>query len=326
MNGIALIIPQTFMIIPNVALWARWTLSFNEYISTRKQPDIHLYLHSDHCSSVSEVSREYDQPIAHKKPTRSNMLGGPTPTLTLKRPRSTSQPPSPNSTSSPKRAASEDPFASSSDIAAGSAHLPDANGNGYLNTMSAGQQGNSPLRSDVDGEGGSLVDRTEEVSLVDGEGMDGVVEERNGNSALREQYNMLLGELWDLSATVNALPIRQADHRPGGIPPPFVPYSRYYLLPKNILTAISKLALGGASREDGEGTEVKLAATSLVQEGDEGEEIAVVTSEVGEDGKLELVVPKTVITEKLWRLKAGLEEDTDFVYITEETWKKLAEW
>jgi hypothetical protein len=139
------------------------------------------------------------------------MLGGPTPTLTLKRPRSTSQPPSPNSTSSPKRAASEDPFASSSDIAAGSAHLPDANGNGYLNTMSAGQQGNSPLRSDVDGEGGSLVDRTEEVSLVDGEGMDGVIEEGNGNSALREQYNMLLGELWDLSTTVNELHRRQAD-------------------------------------------------------------------------------------------------------------------
>ena len=104
---------------------------------------------------------------------------------TLKRPRSTSTPPSPSSTSSPKRAASEDPFPSSSDS---------GRGNDFLNpSMQAGNAGSSPLRLDFDdepeqlGEGESgWVRRTEEVHL----GCDRV---DGGKERLLGQFSELLG-------------------------------------------------------------------------------------------------------------------------------------
>ncbi|KAK4683921.1 hypothetical protein P7C73_g6288, partial [Tremellales sp. Uapishka_1] len=82
---------------------------------------------------------------------------------TLKRPRTTSTPPSPSSTSSPKRAASEDPFDGS---------------NAYLTpTMQASTTVSSPLREvDLDSEDetqSNWVERTGEVSLRDGNASQG---------------------------------------------------------------------------------------------------------------------------------------------------------
>lgn len=130
----------------------------------------------------AEPSRTYHRQSVH--PISRKMSNPSVPTL--KRPRSTSTPPSPSSTSSPKRAASEDPFPSSSDS---------GRGNDFLTpNMQAGNAASSPLRLDFHdepeqaGEGESgWVRRTEEVHLSS-DGVD------DGRERLRGQYNELLGE------------------------------------------------------------------------------------------------------------------------------------
>lgn len=123
---------------------------------------------------------------------------------TLKRPRSTSRPPSPSSGSSPKRAASEDPFPSSSDSGRVFDHLITDNG-----SMVAAS---SPLRQDIgDNESNkSWVELTQQVKL----GSDGE-EDMKGDTTLRadgeptlvsqeiwkERNNELLGALMKYSAT-----------------------------------------------------------------------------------------------------------------------------
>lgn len=105
----------------------------------------------------------------------------------LKRPRSTSRPPSPSSGSSPKRAASEDPFPSSSDSGRLFDHLITDNGG-----MVAAS---SPLRQDIgDNESNkSWVELTQQVKL----GSDGE-EDMKGDITLRAdgEPTLVSQEIW----------------------------------------------------------------------------------------------------------------------------------
>ena len=118
----------------------------------------------------------------------------------LKRPRSTSNPPSPSSTSSPKRAASEDPFTSSSDSGPP---------NDLLSPNTQITNASSPLRMDIDDDGNEQsgdgesgwVRRTEEVHLSPegvgrGVGYKSLTEQHDEliSESLRAQYDELLGE------------------------------------------------------------------------------------------------------------------------------------
>jgi hypothetical protein len=146
------------------------------------------------------------------------------PIPSLKRPRSTSDPPSPSSSSSPKRAPSEDVYPASSDsgrndLVGGS--NANGNGNGWLSPSMQNGPGSSPLRdADVDGNANVDVDgdvdvdddateawvkRTEDVHL------DGDVGEEE-REQYKERYNELLGEstsskaLADSSSPTTTLP------------------------------------------------------------------------------------------------------------------------
>lgn len=143
----------------------------------------------------------------------------PDPTLpvlpTLKRPRSSSNPPSPTGSSSSKKAASEDTNGSPVPALEGSVRLevsPLANSTLVEESMTgiedhAGEAvGKDAARTDVDGDGGEWVKMTEDVHLdggSKGEGADGGERaKRLGKEKYVELYNELLGESFPIDIVV----------------------------------------------------------------------------------------------------------------------------
>ncbi|ORY31587.1 hypothetical protein BCR39DRAFT_558054 [Naematelia encephala] len=210
----------------------------------------------------------------------------------LKRPRSNSNPPSSSSTSSPKRAASEDPYSNSSDSG-----KPE----GFLSPTMQGTvgAGSSPLgRSDGDGEAdlgdSGWVKRTEDVHL-ESDGMD--VEAQSNK--WKDLYQELLGS----------------------IPPPFEQWKPFYLVPATLLNSLKSLGYQDA-KSSAEPSDLKLDLTKLVKD-PTGEEIWVSQTEVVDDK----AVPKgEARLQKFWHVAEGLVENDDFIFVSESGWQKLLQW
>ncbi|WVQ83635.1 hypothetical protein IAT38_005776 [Cryptococcus sp. DSM 104549] len=232
----------------------------------------------------------------------------------LKRPRSTSQPPSPSASSSPKRSASEDPFPSGSDSGRMNDLLsPDANGG-----LAAGS---SPLRLDIDGaeeepdERKNWVQRTGQVHLgsdagdreEEGQGdVTMTVEEPTAQPVAKEVWNERYNDLI------------------GNLPPPFHPYERYYLLPKPILNKIQLLAFGDDD-EDSQFAPGDLATAMKKLVPDESDELFwVIQSEKEAEGSGSTLVGVGK-EEKVWALGEA-EESVDYVFVSQASWDKVLSW
>ncbi|KAK6909152.1 hypothetical protein I203_103167 [Kwoniella mangroviensis CBS 8507] len=220
----------------------------------------------------------------------------------LKRPRSTSQPPSPTSSSSPKRAASEDP----SDI------FPSLGGTNSMVGTS------SPLRVDKDGDGDAdetgsknWVERTGEVKI--GSSDDGNGEEEGDKTITQDGPQT--GNVWK----------KRYDETLDQLSPPLVPYERYYILPKTILTKLTELAYDEDVYQTDTSTlpeELKAAMTRLIP--DQSDETFWVIQSKGShtDGYQLIGEAKK---EQVWAL-GDAEENRDFVFIPSEGWQKFIEW
>ncbi|WVW86415.1 hypothetical protein I302_108461 [Kwoniella bestiolae CBS 10118] len=215
----------------------------------------------------------------------------------LKRPRSTSQPPSPSSSSSPKRAASEDP----SDI------FPSLNGTSSMVGTS------SPLRVDNDNDADetgsrSWVERTGEVKIGssdDGEEGDKTVtlDDAPPENIWRKRYDEIIDYM----------------------NPPLIPYDRYYLLPKSIISKLTELAFNEdaeAPAQTSLSEELKAGMTRLIP--DQSDETFWVIQSKGNrtDGYSLIGEGKE---EQVWAL-GDAEEDRDFVFIPSDGWRKIVEW
>ncbi|WVF67340.1 hypothetical protein IAT40_002093 [Kwoniella sp. CBS 6097] len=237
-------------------------------------------------------------------------------TPSLKRPRITSQPPSPSSSSSPKRAASEDPFPSSSDSGRPDL-LSSSSGLAFgANTM-AGTS--SPLRLDVDGDADagsegsrSWVQRTREVKLAssdDGqeEGDTTVVPVEHGDQETwRARYNELISHF----------------------PPPFKPYERYYILPNAATDKIKQLAFGQADDDattaasSGPHSQELVNAMKRLVPDQSDETFWVIQSETTTSGSKLVGRGKQ---EQVWAL-GDARENEDFVFVSSSGWDKVLEW
>ncbi|OXG79192.1 ubiquitin carboxyl-terminal hydrolase 4/11/15 [Cryptococcus neoformans var. grubii Br795] len=221
---------------------------------------------------------------------------------TLKRPRSTSRPPSPSSGSSPKRAASEDPFPSSSDSGRVFDHLITDNGG-----MVAAS---SPLRQDIgDNESNkSWVELTQQVKL----GSDGE-EDVEGDTTLRAEGRSILvsQEVWK----------ERNNELLGLLPPPFNHYERYYILPKSIVQKVQLLALSDANDTAIQPEDFAEAMKKLVPD-HSAESFWVIQSEKTIAGHKLIGKAKK---EDVWAL-GDAEENEDYVFVPETGWKKVLEW
>ncbi|OCF44499.1 ubiquitin carboxyl-terminal hydrolase 4/11/15 [Kwoniella heveanensis CBS 569] len=235
--------------------------------------------------------------------------------LSLKRPRTTSQPPSPTSSSSPKRAASEDPFASSSD--SGRPDPLSSSGLALGTTSMAGTS--SPLGLDADAEvdAGSegsrgWVQRTQEVKLAssddgDEEGDRTVVAEgQDGQEIWQARYNELLSD----------------------IPPPFKPYERYFILPNAAIDKVKELAFGAGDDEattssvSGPHSQELISAMKRLIPDESDETFWVIQSETTSTGSKLVGRGKQ---EQVWALGDAREHD-DFVFVTSSGWNKVVDW
>ena len=97
----------------------------------------------------------------------------------------------------------------------------------------------------------------------------------------------------------------------GASPPPFNNYDRYALIPASLSKQIKTAAYG-------DGADVTLDMSLLVE--GQGQEVYVIDT-VGQTGDKSLhhVAKK----EHVWKLKPGLQEDDDYVYISHEGWDKI---
>ncbi|KIR27707.1 ubiquitin carboxyl-terminal hydrolase 4/11/15 [Cryptococcus deuterogattii R265] len=221
---------------------------------------------------------------------------------TLKRPRSTSRPPSPSSGSSPKRAASEDPFPSSSDSGRVFDHLITDNG-----SMVAAS---SPLRQDIgDNESNkSWVELTQQVKL----GSDGE-EDMKGDTTLRAdgEPTLVSQEIWK----------ERNNELLGLLPPPFNHYERYYILPKSIVQKVQLLALSDADDTAVQPEDFAEAMEKLVPD-HSAETFWVIQSEETTAGHKLIGKAKK---EDVWVL-GDVEENEDYVFVPEAGWQKVLEW
>ncbi|WVR09644.1 hypothetical protein IAU60_006717 [Kwoniella sp. DSM 27419] len=227
----------------------------------------------------------------------------------LKRPRTTSQPPSPSSLSSPKRAASEDPFSNSSD--SGRPDTLNAVPLAGLHSNLAGMS--SPLRLDTDGDADSegsksWVKRTGDVHLTSSEDGDGEADRTATPDDLvnadlwKERYNQLLGSF----------------------PPPFQAYERYYILPKATSDLIKKLAYedaDGALASSSTAEQLEQAMKKLVPDQSD-ETFWVIQSEKTFSGSTLVGTGKE---EQVWAM-GDAEENVDYVFISSAGWDQVVQW
>jgi hypothetical protein len=100
-------------------------------------------------------------------------------------------------------------------------------------------------------------------------------------------------------------------------PPPFKPWSEYYLLPKSFHAALQSAALSDEANSTS--TRVDLDITELL-ESTEGETVFT-PGYVDEGGKS--TITATPIKQVIWQLKQGLMEDEDFMFISANGWNEL---
>ncbi|WRT69987.1 uncharacterized protein IL334_006980 [Kwoniella shivajii] len=234
----------------------------------------------------------------------------------LKRPRSTSQPPSPSSSSSPKRAASEDPFSPTSD-----SPRPDFLSNNNLVGGNSSMVGtSSPLRPDTDADtdetgSGGWVKRTEEVKLDSSDNGDEDGNEKGDTTVTQDQPRA--ENIW----------MKRYDEILNFLGPPFIPYDRYYILPKSIIGKLTQLAYANDDEQstpssDAYSDELKTAMKRLVPD-ESDETFWVIQSSKNSSGGYALVGQGK--QEQVWAL-GDAEENRDFAFIPSDGWKKIIEW
>jgi ubiquitin carboxyl-terminal hydrolase 4/11/15 len=103
----------------------------------------------------------------------------------------------------------------------------------------------------------------------------------------------------------------------GAKPPPYEPYRRYALIPTSLTKQLQAAAFQPTVAA------VELDMSSLVQD-TEGEEVRVIATREDLDGPGFFLHHMEPRKERMWKLKAGLVEDEDFIYISEEGWNKIA--
>ncbi|ORX40453.1 hypothetical protein BD324DRAFT_610768 [Kockovaella imperatae] len=172
----------------------------------------------------------------------------------LKRPRS--HPPSPTTSSSSKRAASEDPLSTDLPESPDSARTAEPEDPNWVQKTQDFHLESDPASMDVD----------------------------KPENKYKSQYDSLLNE----------------------ISPPFTPWTLYYLLPSAFLNDIKHAALG-----DGD-PDLKLDLSPLV---------------LSPIKVCSYVHPKSfAVDQDFWPIRAGLQENDDFVYISSAGWQKIVEW
>ncbi|WWC64842.1 uncharacterized protein I303_107456 [Kwoniella dejecticola CBS 10117] len=234
----------------------------------------------------------------------------------LKRPRSTSQPPSPSSSSSPKRAASEDPF-SSTDSDPGKPDIASYPSNPSLGGSFRMVGTSSPLRAndenDADETGSrGWVKRTEEVKLSSSD--DGHAGEDDPDTTVT-QDTPSPGSVWK----------QRYNHILNLLGPPFTPYQTYYLLPKATVDKLTEL--GYSDKEEvvtsaSYAIELKEAMARLVPD-QSAETFWVIQSSSTPTGGYNLIGEGK--EEQVWAT-GDAEENRDFVFIPKEGWNKIIEW
>lgn len=241
------------------------------------------------------------------------------PIPTLKRPRSTSTPPSPSSTSSPKRALSEDEFASSSDVGRPEGLLTpnmQANGGAGSSPLSRFDEGEQDEEGDL---GEAWVKRTEDVHLHSDAVEEDVEEEKSlDTAALSQQYNELLGKR---SALRFSAELTVAGH----VPPPFTPWASYYIIPTFLFNALKTFAQhdSATSKSDDSASHLKIDLSRLLKD-PEGMELHVPQTSTSTDGRSTFTGYTKL--ERVWQVADGLVEGEDFMFVDEEGWDKLVDW
>lgn len=148
---------------------------------------------------------------------------------------------------------------------------------------------------DDDGQSSSgWVAQTGRVSLGEGDAENGAMSQSDS----KQLYDAVLGKSWDTGA--------QADEA-GALPPPYTERSTFYLIPKSYLRDLSQHALDG-----GEGTPPSLDITPLVACTTPTELTALIPGHESEPQK-----------QLFWRLRDGLQEDEDFIYVGSMGWEAL---
>jgi len=104
------------------------------------------------------------------------------------------------------------------------------------------------------------------------------------------------------------------------IPPPFNVWERYYIIPPSINDTL-KLSLDLARKESLSSPRIDLSG--LVQDAD-GELVRVIGTAVDSNGTRTL--SNTGQEERLWSIKEGLVENTDFMFVSEAGWNHIVEW
>lgn len=139
------------------------------------------------------------------------------------------------------------------------------------------------------------------------------VEERTGSLHLDEGSNEKYKDLYgEVLSEPTRYPYRSR-LMIGAKPPPYDDFRRYALIP----TSLTKQLQAAAFQSDG--ADVELDMSSLVQDV-QGEEIFVIST-LDSEGKPSL--HHTAEKQRVWKLKAGLSEDEDYTYISEEGWNKV---
>ena len=244
----------------------------------------------------------------------------------LKRPRS-SNPPSPSTSNSSKRAASEDPLGSMSENGR-------SDTNGLLSpTMQAMAAGSSPLRKESDNDEAGWVKKTEDFHLSssdgrepngDAEEVEEEEEDENVSENFKEQYPEILGEC----GRGEDVKVKNPDNEcpfAAAMSPPFKAWEKYYIIPASLLENLKILAMGESGKTSASPLNVEMDVTPLLDDPqDEVDSRLWQIDTVKSGDKTELGT--SMHQEPIWGVKPGLVENEDFVFISEEGWKKWIEW
>ena len=110
----------------------------------------------------------------------------------------------------------------------------------------------------------------------------------------------------------------------GCLPPPFILWDRYYIVPASLLNTLKILAHDDPtmSKSDAGTSDLRLDLSLLLKE-DRGEEVFLIDTKhsagqnsLGPGGRKEMI----------WTVKDGLVENEDFIFVSSQGWDKLISW
>lgn len=107
------------------------------------------------------------------------------------------------------------------------------------------------------------------------------------------------------------------------MPPPFVPWAKYYIIPAVLVRNLQQLALDPHGKDTPPESSLRLDMLPLV-DGD-GRTIATGRSVPQSDGSFALE-NHDGSAESFWSMKPNMTEDEDFKFIAAQGWEKIKEW